>query len=96
LLVESAKWREALSKEEKITLNEAKYMALMKERKAQIEKFKALDKYNNGLKISLHADEIAREKKDEAFAKKSENWIKNLQKDFYLKETLDALEQSSK
>ncbi|WP_312323157.1 carboxy terminal-processing peptidase [Soonwooa sp.] len=96
LLVESAKWREALSKEEKITLNEAKYMALMKERKAQIEKFKALDKYNNGLKISLHADEVAREKKDETFAKKSENWIKNLQKDFYLKETLDALEQSTK
>lgn len=95
-LIESAKWREALAKEEKITLNEEKYLALMKERKAQIEKFKILDKYNNGLKITLHADEAAREKKDEAFAKKSENWMKNLQKDFYLKETLDALEQSSK
>lgn len=96
LLIESAKWRESLSKEEKVTLNETKYMALMKERKAQIDKFKALDKYTNGLKISLHADEVAREKKDEVFAKKSENWIKNLQKDFYLKETLDALEQYSK
>lgn len=92
-LIESAKWREALSKEEKITLNETKFLNLMKERKAQIEKFKGIDKYNNGFKFTLHPDEIAREKKDEAFTKKSENWIKNLQRDFYLEETLNALDQ---
>jgi len=92
-LIESAKWREKLSKEEKITLNKTKFAALMKERKAQIEKFKGIDKYNNGLKFTLHADEIAREKNDEVFAKKSENWLKNLKKDFYLEETLNALNQ---
>lgn len=92
-LIESAKWREKLSKEEKITLNQAKFSALMKERKAQIEKFKGIDKYNNGLKFTLHPDEIAREKKDEVFAKKSENWMKNLKRDFYLEETLNALNQ---
>ena len=91
LLQESAEWKEALDKEETITLNQAKFNDVMKKRKAQIEKFKALDKFNNGLKFTLHADEAARIKKDEAFAKKTENWRKNLERDFYLEETVDAL-----
>ncbi|MDN5626615.1 MAG: carboxy terminal-processing peptidase [Weeksellaceae bacterium] len=91
LLLESAEWKEALDKDETITLNQAKFNELMKTRKAQIEKFKALDKFNNGLKFSLHTDEAERIKKDEAFAKKTENWRKNLERDFYLEETVDAL-----
>ena len=41
----------------------------MKTRKAQIDKFKPLIKYNNGLNFALHADEVARGKTDEVFAK---------------------------
>ncbi len=91
LLQQSAEWKEALDKEETITLNQAKFNELMKTRKAQIEKFKGLDKFNNGLKFTLHPDEAERIKKDEAFAKKTENWRKNLERDFYLEETVDAL-----
>ncbi len=91
LLQESAEWKEALDKEETITLNQTKFNELMKTRKAQIEKFKGLDKFNNGLKFTLHPDEEIRMKKDEAFAKKTENWRKNLERDFYLEETVDAL-----
>ncbi len=91
LLQESAEWKEALDKEETITLNQTKFNELMKTRKAQIEKFKGLDKFNNGLKFTLHPDELLRIKKDEAFAKKTENWRKNLERDFYLEETVDAL-----
>ncbi|QIY84549.1 carboxy terminal-processing peptidase [Chryseobacterium sp. NEB161] len=91
LLLESAEWKEALDKEETITLNQAKFNELMKTRKAQIEKFKALDKFNNGLKFTLHTDEAERIKKDGAFAKKTENWRKNLERDFYLEETVNAL-----
>lgn len=91
LLQESAEWKEALDKEETITLNQTKFDALMKTRKAQIEKFKGLDKFNNGLKFTIHPDEAERIKKDEAFAKKTENWRKNLERDFYLEETVDAL-----
>ena len=47
LLQQSAEWKEALDKEETITLNQAKFNELMKTRKAQIEKFKGLDKFNN-------------------------------------------------
>ncbi|RRQ47278.1 carboxy terminal-processing peptidase [Chryseobacterium sp. SC28] len=91
LLQESAEWKEALDKEETITLNQTKFNELMKTRKAQIEKFKSLDDFNNGLKFTLHPEEAIRIKKDEAFAKKTENWRKNLERDFYLEETVDAL-----
>ncbi|UQB68005.1 carboxy terminal-processing peptidase [Epilithonimonas zeae] len=91
MLQESAEWKEALDKEETITLNQTKFNELMKTRKAQIEKFKGLDKFNNGLKFTIHQDEAERIKKDEAFAKKTENWRKNLERDFYLEETVDVL-----
>ncbi len=91
MLQESAEWKEALDKEETITLNQTKFNELMKKRKAQIDKFKGLDKFNNGLKFTLHTDEAERIKKDEAFAKKTENWRKNLERDFYLEETVDIL-----
>ena len=93
LLQESAKWREGLDKQEKITLNQAKFNQLMKTRKEQIKKFKVLSKYDNKLIFTLHADEAARTKKDEVFAKKSENWIKNLKRDFYLQETMNIISE---
>lgn len=91
LLLESAQWREQLEKEEKVSLNIKEFEELMKSRKNQIEKFKSLLKYNNGLKLSMHPDEAARSKKDEVFAKKSENWVKNLKRDLYLQETVNIL-----
>ena len=93
LLLESAQWREKLDKEEKISLNIKDFEALMKERKAQIEKFKPLLKYNNGLTFTLHPDDVTRGKKDEVFAKKSDNWIKNLKRDIYLQETVNIISE---
>ena len=89
LVQESAQWKENLDKEESISLKLSKFNEVMKTRKAQIEKFKALDKFNNGLKFTLNPDEVIREKKDEAFAKKSQNWVKNLQRDLYLQEAVN-------
>jgi carboxyl-terminal processing protease len=91
LLLESAQWREKLDKEENITLNINKFNELMKQRKAQIEKFKALSKFENGLKFMMYPSEVEREKKDEAFKKKSEMWIKNLKKDPYLQEAMNIV-----
>lgn len=91
LLLESAQWRENLDKEESITLNQSKFNEVMKQRKAQIEKFKALTKFENGLKFTMYPGEIEREKKDEVFKKKSEIWVKNLKKDSYLQEAMNIL-----
>ncbi|HEX7869174.1 MAG TPA: carboxy terminal-processing peptidase, partial [Chryseobacterium sp.] len=91
LLLESAQWREQLDKEETITLNVNKFNDLMKQRKAQIEKFKKLTKFDNGLKFEMYPAEIEREKKDEVFKKKSEMWVKNLRKDSYLQEAMNII-----
>ncbi len=91
LLQESAQWKEKLDKEETISLNQNKFDEVMKSRKAQIEKFKVLEKYSNGLKFTLNSDEAIREKNDEAFAKKTQNWTKNLQRDLYLQEAVNVI-----
>lgn len=93
LLLESAQWKEKLDKEEKVTLNLKEFENLMKTRKEQIEKFKSLIKFNNGLNFTLHADEAKRGKNDEVFAKKSENWLKNLKRDIYLQETVNIISE---
>lgn len=91
LIQESAQWKEKLDKEETISLKESKFDEVMKKRKAQIEKFKVLDKFNNGLKFTLNPDEMVREKSDEAFTKKTQNWTKNLQRDLYLQEAVNVI-----
>ena len=88
---ESAQWKEKLDKEESIPLSQTKFNEVMKSRKNQIEKFKALDKFNNGLKFTLNPDEVVREKSDEAFQKKTQNWTKNLQRDLYLQEAVNVI-----
>jgi len=91
LLLEAAQWREKLDKEETITLNINKFNELTKQRKAQIEKFKSLNKFDNGLQFTMYPNEVEREKKDEAFKKKSEIWVKNLKKDLYLQEAMNVI-----
>jgi C-terminal peptidase (prc) len=95
LLLESAQWREQLDKEESITLNINKFNELMKQRKAQIEKFKKLSKFENGLQFVMYQSDLEREKKDEAFKKKTEIWIKNLKKDSYLQEAMNIIADMS-
>ena len=92
-MVQSAEWKEALDKEQSITLNQAKFDALMKQRKEQIKQFETLQNLSNGLKFSIYSDEMLRETKDEAFKKKTENWIKNLQRDIYLQEAVNVVSE---
>ncbi|WP_226063595.1 carboxy terminal-processing peptidase [Kaistella polysaccharea] len=93
LVQESAQWKENLDKEETISLNREKFNEVMQKRKAQIKKFKGLEKFNNGLKFSLNPDEALREKKDEAFTKKTQLWTKNLQRDLYLQEAIHVISE---
>ncbi len=91
LIQESAQWKENLDKEESIPLNQAKFIEVMKTRKEQLKKYKVLQKFNNGLSFTLNPDEVIREKKDEAFRKKTQNWTKNLQRDLYLQEAVNTM-----
>src|SRR5690606_18119411 len=93
LIQESAQWKENLNKEETISLNQKKFNEIMQLRKAQIKQFKGLDKFDNGLKFTLNSDEAAREKTDEAFNKKTQTWLKNLQRDLYLREAIHVISE---
>lgn len=93
LLIESAEWREQLDKEKTISLNQTKFAEIMKQRKAQIEKFKPIEKYNIGAVFTQFPKDLEREKKDEAFKKKNENWIKTLKRDVYLQEAINIISE---
>ena len=93
LIQESSQWKEKLNKEETISLNQTTFNEVMKTRKMQIKKFKGLEKFTNGLKFTLNPDETIREKNDEAFTKKTENWMKNLQRDLYLQEAVNVISE---
>jgi carboxyl-terminal processing protease len=100
LLLESATWKKSLDDEKTISLNEKKFFEVMKERKAQIKKFDLDDKSDkenaNSLKFSIFQDEIVREKTDDVFKKKTDSWIKNLKKDFYLTEAVNIVSDMNK
>jgi carboxyl-terminal processing protease len=96
LLLESAQWKENLEKEHSITVNQAKFFEVMKQRKDQIKKFEKLDKFSNGLSFAIYPQEVERQKTDEAFKKKTENWTKMLGKDLYLQEAVNIISEMIK
>lgn len=91
LLLDAAQWRENIDKEETITLNKTKFFNLMNERENQLKAFDKLKNAKNGLQFTLHADEEARQKKEQEFKKKTENWLKNLGRDIYLQEAVNVI-----
>ncbi|WP_276964992.1 carboxy terminal-processing peptidase [Chryseobacterium sp.] len=92
LLLEYAQWRENLGKEKTVPLSIQKYSGLMKQRKTEDDKFKILKTWENGLTFTMYPKDIEREKNDAAFKSKSEAWVKNLQKDLYLREAINIVE----
>ncbi|MCP1297993.1 carboxy terminal-processing peptidase [Chryseobacterium sp. S0630] len=92
LLLEYAQWKENLGKEKTVPLSIQKYSDLMKQRKTQDDKFKGLKTLESGLTFTMYPKDIEREKNDAAFKNKSEVWIKNLQKDLYLQEAINIVE----
>ncbi|HEX2935340.1 MAG TPA: carboxy terminal-processing peptidase [Bacteroidales bacterium] len=79
-----------------VTLNYEKYKKQEAETIAKRKKYEELVKQTNGLAIrALLADE-AKIKNDTAALNRSGNWIKDLQKDLYLKEAAKVVEAISK
>lgn len=93
LLQESTEWKNKLENEKSITLNENKFDALMKKRKEELKIFKPLENYDNKLSFIINPNEVAREKTDSLFAKKTKAWTKNLSRDFYLDEAVHVVSE---
>ncbi|HEY4540405.1 MAG TPA: carboxy terminal-processing peptidase [Faecalibacter sp.] len=96
LIDESMKFVKSMEDTKKVPLNLNDYKAYRKDREAKIKKYEALDNYKNNLKIAMNAKDLATSKIDTVFKARRENWIKGLQKDIYLEESINVLKDLRK
>ena len=96
MIDESMKFVKSMEDTKKVPLNINDYKAYRKEREAKIKKYEALDNYKNNLKVAMNAKDLATSKVDTVFKARRENWIKGLQKDVYLEESINVLKDLRK
>lgn len=91
LMDESFKYIKSLEDTKEIPLNLEDYKAYRKTREDKIKKFDAISKYKNSLKFSMNQNDLNATKNDTVLKAKRDNWLKGLQKDFYLNEAVNVL-----
>lgn len=96
LIEESMKFVKSMEDTKKIPLNINDYKTYRKDREAKFKKYEALDNYKNNLKVSMNAKDLATSKNDTVFKTRRENWIKGLEKDPYLQESVSVLKDIRK
>ena len=92
LIEENARWIKKRRDELDVTLNFEAYNAEIEKRKAETEKFDAIDAYDNKLNYRSLSNEIALMKQDTVLREKRKRWHKNLAKDIYVEEAVNVLE----
>jgi carboxyl-terminal processing protease len=92
LIDDNAKWIKNRRDELEVTLNLDEYMAEIEIRKAQTEKYKAIDTYDNKLSLKSLSSEIELMKQDTVLREKRKRWHENLAKDIYVEEAVNVLE----
>lgn len=91
LIDESMKFVKSLEDVKKVPLNLEAYKTYRKDREAKVKKYEALDNYKNNLKVTMNTKDIDISKNDTVFKARRENWIKSLEKDIYLEESINVL-----
>jgi carboxyl-terminal processing protease len=92
LIEENARWIKKSRDELDVTLNFDEYYAEIEKRKAETNKFDAIDEYDNKLNYASLADEVALMRQDTTLREKRKRWHKNLAKDIYVEEAINVLE----
>lgn len=91
-VLENAKRLKENSETREISLNKAKYLAMMAKRKKEAEKYDDIfDKKIEGFAVLNLEDDLPYIEMDESRKIRNEEWIKDVSKDFYLQETLSIL-----
>ncbi|NNF35007.1 MAG: carboxy terminal-processing peptidase [Saprospiraceae bacterium] len=91
-VLENAKRLKENSETKEISLNKDQYIAMMKERKKEAEKYDDIfDKEIEGFAVLNLDDDLPYIEMDESRKIRNEEWIKDVSKDFYLQETLSIL-----
>lgn len=93
---ESMQFVKNMEETKKVPLNLADYKAYRKDREEKIKKYEVLDKYKNNFKIAMNSKDLTTAKADTVFKARRENWIKGLEKDFYLEESVNVLKDLRK
>ena len=96
LIEESAKRIEKREKSNVYSLNEKVYTKEVEEANATSKKMEELEKKSTPLSIKNVQDDLAHINRDSTTIKKNEDWIKNLQKDIYIFETVNIVNDITK
>jgi carboxyl-terminal processing protease len=78
------------------SLNEAAYRKELEEANATSKKMEELEKKSTPLTITNPKEDMAKINMDSTNVKKNQDWIKNLQKDIYLAETVNIMNDLTK
>lgn len=96
LIQESAKELKAKEEDNSYSLNEKSYRADLEKSGATSKKIDELQKKGTPLPMTNPKDDLARINADTASKEKNATWLKNLQKDIYLNETVNIINDIAK
>lgn len=91
LIDEYAQYVKKMDDDKMIDLNYEKFRAEYDRREAESKKFDELSEYKNGLKLISPLYEQKLIKNDTVLRERRKEWHKNLEKDFYLEESINVL-----
>ncbi|CEN42423.1 Peptidase, S41 family [Capnocytophaga canis] len=92
LIDENAKWIKQQQDENIFPLNYEMYKKLMEKNEEESKRFKAISEYKSNLKFSSLPSDEAKIGKNEDLKLRRDRWHENLQKDIYLEEAVNVLE----
>ncbi len=92
LIDENAQWIKKSRDEDEVSLNYEAYAADIDRRKAETEKFDAIDNYDNKLSYRSLPNEIALMRNDTTLREKRKRWHEDLAGDIYVEEAVNVLE----
>jgi carboxyl-terminal processing protease len=96
LIKESAQRIKAQEEDNKYSLNEKEYRKKLEEANATSKKMEELEKKATTLTITNPKEDMQKINMDSLNINKNKDWIKNLQKDIYLSETVNIVNDLSK
>lgn len=96
LIRESAKEIKAKEDDNSYSLNEATYRAELEKASQTSKKLEELQKKGTPMPITSPKEDMAKINLDKSSKEKNDTWIKNLQKDIYLSETVNIINDMSK
>ena len=92
LIEENARWIKDRRDELDVDLNFERYSAEIAKRKAETEKFDAIEEYDNKLSYRSLPWEVELMKQDTTLREKRKRWHKNLSADIYVEEAINVLQ----